>query len=166
MDRVTGVTTKNILCAPLRANRGGGRVVAVMNLINKKAGVFDDNDELLLHQMANNFIDEIAGEFSSLLSVNDSISSFATPILPSDERRPSTSHEGHTTATSNYKNLVDTTKKYLEERKGAEANFRTSGPNDQAQEKEKTKRERRKSFGEKLNMEIAENPELLHVRKN
>ncbi|CAE7648015.1 PDE10A [Symbiodinium microadriaticum] len=167
MDRVTGVKTRNILCSPLRANRGGGRVVAVLNLINKKGGSnFDDNDEIIVHQMANNFIDEMAAEFGDLLSLNDSISSFATPILPSDGRRPSFSHEGHTTATSNYRNMVETTKKYLEERKGVESGFKIGSNDSQSQEKEKSKRERRRSFGEKLNQEIAENPELLHVRKN
>lgn len=169
MDKVTGVKTKSMLCSPLRANRGGGRVVAVVSLINKKDDQsFDDNDEILLHQMSNNFIDEMAAEFSELLHLNDSISAFATPILPSsDSRRPSLSnHEGHTTGTTSYRNLVDSTKKYLEERKeSSDSKGFTLGNQDQI-EKEKFKRERRKSFGEKLNQEILENPELLHVRKN
>jgi hypothetical protein len=165
---VTGIKTKTLMCSPLRANRGGGRVVAVVNLINKKDDQpFDENDEVVLQQMSNNFIDEMAGEFTELLHLNDSISAFATPILPSaGSRRPSFSnHEGHTTGTTSYKNLVDSTKKYLEERKESSDAKGFSQGNHEHVEKEKARRERRKSFGEKLNQEIAENPELLHVRK-
>jgi hypothetical protein len=167
-----------MLCSPIRANRGGGRVIGVIELINKSNGeLFDSNDEDLLAQLVYQFTDDLSSEFTQLLEINHSISSFATPILPSDGMMARVSgavvaepktYQGPTAATANYRNLVDSTKKYLDQRSdsSSEAGFRAGNVGQQQWEGENRRRERRRSFGEKLSSEIERNPELLHVRKD
>lgn len=166
-----------MLCSPIRANRGGGRVIGVIELINKSNGeLFDSNDEDVLAQLVYQFTDDLSAEFSELLEINQSIASFATPILPSDGMMARVtsagapepkSYQGPTAATANYRNLVDSTKKYLEQRSDSvdPSGFRLGGVGQQQWEGENRRRERRRSFGEKLSQEIEQNPELLHVRK-
>jgi hypothetical protein len=173
-----------MLCSPIRANRGGGRVIGVIELINKSTGeLFDSNDEDVLAQLVYQFTDDLSAEFTELLAINQSIASFATPILPSDgmiSRIGSNagggtsasselkSYQGPTAVTANYRNLVDSTKKYLEHRaESSDSNggFRLGNVGQQQWEGENRRRERRRSFGEKLSTEIEQNPELLHVRK-
>lgn len=165
-----------MLCSPIRANRGGGRVIGVIELINKANGeLFDSNDEDVLAQLVYQFTDDLSAEFSELLEINQNIASFATPILPSDGMMSRVigsapepkSYQGPTAATANYRNLVDSTKKYLEQRSDSTdpSGFRLGAVGQQQWEGENRRRERRRSFGEKLNQEIGQNPELLHVRK-
>lgn len=166
-----------MLCSPIRANRGGGRVIGVIELINKANGeLFDSNDEDILAQLVYQFTDDLSSEFTELLEINQSISSFATPILPSDGMMARVSgavvaepksYQGPTAATANYRNLVDSTKKFLEQRSdsSSDAGFRL-GVGQHQWEGENRRRERRRSFGEKLSYEIERNPELLHVRKD
>lgn len=169
IDKATGYRTKTILCCPLRANRGGGKVVGVIELINKNNGeLFDSNDEDLLSQMVNHITDDMATEFAELLDLNSAISTFASPILPSDigdstKKR----YAGATGSTRAYDNLVKTTKKYLEERSesGEPSPSIRLGSDATRLESERERRDRRKNFGDKLNQEIEANPELLHVRK-
>jgi hypothetical protein len=168
-----------MLCSPIRANRGGGRIIGVIELINKSNGeLFDSNDEDLLAQLVYQFTDDLSSEFSELLEINHNISSFATPILPSDGMMSRASsgaipaepkaYQGPTAVTANYRNLVDSTKKYLEQRSDSstEAGFRLGNVGHQEWEGENRRRERRRSFGERLSSEIERNPELLHVRKD
>lgn len=49
IDRVTGFTTRSILCVPLIAS---GEVIGVIELVNKVDGVFTKNDLLLLEAIA------------------------------------------------------------------------------------------------------------------
>lgn len=174
VDKVTGYKTKTMLCTPVRANRGGGRIIGVIELINKHNGeLFTSNDEDVLAQMVYQFTDDLSAEFTQLLEINHSIASFATPILPSDGMLSrvnggvAKSYQGPTAATANYRNLVTSTKKYLEERVDSSdpSGFRLGNVDQSQWEGENRRRERRRSFGEKLNNEIENNPELLHVRK-
>jgi hypothetical protein len=78
------------------------------------------------------------------------------------------SYQGPTALTANYRNLVDSTKKYLDQRtdsSDASGGFRVGNVGQQQWEGENRRRERRRSFGEKLSVEIEQNPELLHVRR-
>lgn len=170
IDKFTGYRTKTLLCCPVRTNRGGGRVVGVLELVNKSGGLlFDSNDEDVLSQMACNFSDEMTTEFTELLDLNNTMATFATPILPSDtasskkiDRRLNVVEA----STKAHQNFVDSTKKYLEQRDSMEAlgGFKASA-DAESKEVEGRRRERRRSFGEKLSMEIENNPELLHTRK-
>mmetsp|Transcript_13374 Transcript_13374/g.20104 ORF Transcript_13374/g.20104 Transcript_13374/m.20104 type:complete len:375 (-) Transcript_13374:262-1386(-) len=168
IDKATGYRTKTILCSPLRANRGGGKVIGVIELINKNNDeLFDSNDEELLSQMVNHITDDMASEFSELLELNSAISTFASPILPSDLAGAAKKRYGGATGTTRaYDNLVKTTKKYLEERSESAESSPAIRLGGDSFESERERRDRRKSFGEKLNQEIEANPELLHVRKN
>jgi hypothetical protein len=175
VDKITGYRTTTVLCTPVRANRGGGRIVGIIELVNKKNNqLFDESDEDVLAQMVRQFTDDLSAEFSQLCEINSSIASFATPILPSDgvmgRRKDSAKrYEGPTATTANHNNLVESTKKFLEQRtdSGDSAGlFRVGGDSKQRYELDRFRRERRKSFGEKLSMEIEANPELLHNRKN
>ncbi len=163
-----------MLCTPVRANRGGGKIIGVIELINKKNGeLFNSNDEDVLGQMVNQFTDDLSAEFAELLEINHTIASFATPILPSDgmvarNSNGPKSYQGPTATTANYNNLVNSTKKYLEQRidSSDSGGFRLGGVGQDQYEGEVRRRERRRSFGEKLSHEIEQNPELLHVRRD
>jgi len=39
VDKATGFVTRNILCQPIRMNKGSGNVIAVLQMLNKKKGV-------------------------------------------------------------------------------------------------------------------------------
>jgi adenylate cyclase len=48
VDRQTGYRTRNILCSPIRAISRGNETIGVIQLLNKKSGVFTENDLWLL----------------------------------------------------------------------------------------------------------------------
>src|SRR5439155_8355918 len=49
VDRRTGYRTRNMLCMPLRNDRG--EIIGVMQVLNKRAGAFNDEDEMLLNAL-------------------------------------------------------------------------------------------------------------------
>ena len=58
MDIKTGFRTRSILCQPVRGMRGGGAIIGVIQMLNKKGGdgTFDDNDE----EMLSTFTEKVA----------------------------------------------------------------------------------------------------------
>jgi hypothetical protein len=165
-----------MLCHPVRNNRGGGKIVAVVELINKSNGEpFDSNDEDVLAVSVMRIVDELDMSFQELMNINESIASFASPILPpSLEETINNKRRG----SGSKKSYADDTKAALHRKSSKEqadiqafsAGSRPAGGimplTGDSKYDEKTKFVRRKSYGEALAQEISANPELLHVRKN
>eukprot|EP00601_Ochromonadales_sp_CCMP2298_P006493 CAMPEP_0173200778 /NCGR_PEP_ID=MMETSP1141-20130122/17975_1 /TAXON_ID=483371 /ORGANISM="non described non described, Strain CCMP2298" /LENGTH=444 /DNA_ID=CAMNT_0014125807 /DNA_START=97 /DNA_END=1431 /DNA_ORIENTATION=+ len=70
MDTKTGFKTRNVLCQPVRGNRGGGSIVAVIQALNKVgADHFDDHDEEMLSACVAKVADLLSVRFSELMNV-------------------------------------------------------------------------------------------------
>lgn len=178
IDIATNHETRSMLCQPIRGNRGGGRVIGVVELLNKieKDGEnvgFTDSDEDVLSSMTGQITDVLYLEFQELVNINDSLSSFATPIIPqiieAKQRKNSlTNKKGYEqgTASSSQVNAHDQYKQLGAKKEMIDSQFVLGGPSKSQKEKGRARVTRRKSFSEELNMEIKQNPELLHVRKD
>ena len=84
IDEATGIFTRNMLCQPLRMNRGGGRVVGVVKMMNKNAPEgFDEGDKELLAVCVQRVADDLHLRFRELLSLVDRFSSTAKLIVAS-----------------------------------------------------------------------------------
>lgn len=82
IDEATGIKTRNMLCHPLRMNRGGGRVVGVVRMLNKKGDVaFDDNDVDVLAACVQRVADDLHTRFKELLTLIEAFSSTAKLIV-------------------------------------------------------------------------------------
>jgi hypothetical protein len=67
-DEIFGLSTKNVLCHPLRANRGGGRVIGVLEMTNKhNNGEFDSTDVDIMADCARRVSDDLHIRFRELL---------------------------------------------------------------------------------------------------
>lgn len=72
LDIRTGFKTRNILCHPLRSMRGGGQVIGVVQLLNKKSdSEFDGSDEQILSNTTQKIADDLNERFRHLTSVAD-----------------------------------------------------------------------------------------------
>jgi hypothetical protein len=172
VDIVTGHNTKTMLVHPIRANRGGGRVIGVIEAANKigddgEPTTFTDVDEELLANMAAQITEVLHLDYQELASINDSLSAFATPILPHtvEKRRDSLkkSYEQGTASSSSI-SIHDKYKPLGAKKDLIDSKF-NMGKDNAEKERGRARATRRRSFGEELNAEIAANPELLHVRK-
>lgn len=163
------------MCQPIRGNRGGGRVVGVVELHNKvdKDGlstVFTEVDADILSNMTGQIADVLYLEFQELVNINDSLAAFATPILPHtvEKRRNSFTKKGYElgTASSAHISVQDQYKQLGGKKELIDSKFSVVGASNSQKEKGRARATRRKSFGEDLSAEIKANPELLHVRKD
>lgn len=177
VDKIAGYVTRNLLCHPIRNNRGGGRIVAVVELINKVGEApFDSNDEDVLAASVMRIIDELDTSFKELVDLNDSIAAFASPILPPSVEQSIQRVKGSV----NKKGYEEPTKATVLRKNSREVGESESsnaellrsagggislGAGDKRLD-EKLKFVRRKSYGEALAQEISANPELLYTRKN
>lgn len=72
LDIRTGFKTRNVLCHPLRSMRGGGQVIGVVQLLNKKsAREFDGSDEQILGITTQKIADDLSERFKHLTNVAD-----------------------------------------------------------------------------------------------
>jgi hypothetical protein len=170
IDNATGLESKSILCQPIRGNRGGGRVIGVIELVNKsgETSTFSDADEEVLSTMSSQITDVFL-EYQELVNLNDTLSAFATPILPHMvEKRRNSKVKGYElgTASSASSSAQDKYKPLGGKKELIDSQFTLGGANTSEKEKGRARVTRRKSFGEDLNTEIKANPELLHVRKD
>lgn len=68
MDEIFQISTRNVICHPLRANRGGGRVIGVLEMVNKlEDGEFDSTDIDIMADCARRVSDELHIRFRELL---------------------------------------------------------------------------------------------------
>ena len=80
---MTGHHTSNLICAPIRAVKSGGKIVGVVQMLNKNNGsAFDRNDEQVLAVCVERVADDIYDIFKELLRLNDSISLFGSSFFP------------------------------------------------------------------------------------
>jgi hypothetical protein len=170
VDLATGHETKSILCQPIRGNRGGGKVVGLIEVINKtgETAAFTDVDEEVLSNMTSQITDILFVEFQELVNINESLSAFATPILPHTvEKRRNSIKKGYEQGTASSASISahDKYKPLGAKKELIDSKFTVGGDN-KDKERQRARVTRRKSFGEELNAEIQANPELLHVRKD
>jgi len=80
MDLKTGFKTRSILCQPVRGMRGGGQIIGVIQMLNKKGpgtegeGVFDLNDEELLTNFSSRVADMLSVKFTDLNTLAEKFS--------------------------------------------------------------------------------------------
>lgn len=76
MDIKTGFKTRSILCQPVRGMRGGGAIIGVIQMLNKKGGdgTFDSNDEDMLATFAGKVADMLSVRFTELINIADKFS--------------------------------------------------------------------------------------------
>ena len=66
VDKKTGFKTRNILCQPVRGNRGGGPIAGVVQMMNKRNGDFDETDEETLSKCVQHVADLLSERFQEL----------------------------------------------------------------------------------------------------
>ena len=139
-------------------------MVELLNKIGDDS--FSSSDEEILAGMATQITEVLYLEFQDLVNINDSLAAFATPILPHNvEAKSSAPKYDQGTASSMNVSAHDKYKPVGAKKELIDSGF-SMGPASQQKEKERARANRRKSFGEELNLEIKANPELLHVRKD
>jgi hypothetical protein len=83
MDKKTGFTTRNVLCQPIRRLRGGGSIVAVVEMINKKDdAAFGTEDEEVLTVCVQRVADELSDRFMHLQQCAKMFSAGAIYVAP------------------------------------------------------------------------------------
>ncbi len=70
LDDKLGIVSKEVLCYPLRGNRGAGAVIGVIMGVNKDGG-FDHNDEETIATIAQNIADDLMSKFVELTTIAD-----------------------------------------------------------------------------------------------
>jgi hypothetical protein len=147
-------------------------VIGVIELLNKvgESSAFTTDDEDVLSTMTSQITDVLYLEFQELVNINDSLSAFATPILPQtiEKRRNSLKKKGYEqgTASSVTISAEDKYKQLGGKKDLIDSKFSLGGGSNVDKERGRARVTRRKSFGEDLTAEIKANPELLHVRKD
>ena len=101
LDTITGFKTRNILCMPVRANRGGGRIIGVIQMLNKLGtnddgtpADFDDSDESILADCVQRIADDIHMKFKELLTAAESLTGTSTFVAESSSIHGSTYASG------------------------------------------------------------------------
>ena len=75
MDIKTGFKTRNIICQPVRGMRGGGPIIAVIQMLNKiGADAFDSNDEEMLSSFTSSVADMLSMRFMDLINIAEKFS--------------------------------------------------------------------------------------------
>lgn len=73
-----GYKPNNVLCQPLRSKKGGGDIIGVIALMNKKgAGEFDGADEQTLSQLVHRIADEYQDRLHNIINLAEQMSGIA-----------------------------------------------------------------------------------------
>lgn len=82
IDIKTGFKTRNILAKPVRRNRGGGNIVAVVEMMNKADNQdFSYDDDDILNSCCENVADVLSDRFKELMNAGERFSGSATFIM-------------------------------------------------------------------------------------
>lgn len=106
MDTMTGFKTRNVLCMPIRANRGGGRIIGVVQMANKigddpeNLPNFDDNDEQILSDCVQRIADDIHLRFQELMHAAEALTGASTLVADGDRARKGLSYATGTAASA------------------------------------------------------------------
>ncbi len=100
-EKESGFKTKSILCVPLIYNN---EIIGVIDVLNKKGGVFTKEDEELLHSLADQAAISIAQSRAHESWHSDII--HITEILVSAQDSHSPDKKGHVRRVANYANLI------------------------------------------------------------
>jgi hypothetical protein len=97
MDRVTETTTKTAIYMPLRANRGGGRIIGVLQMINKANGAaFDDHDITIMLDCVARVAEDIHSRFQELMTAAEALGGEATLVASGAAARKGTNYDART----------------------------------------------------------------------
>lgn len=97
LDLRTGFRTRNILCQPVRRSRGGGNIVAVIQMINKdNNGDFGADDEDVLAACASKVGDMLSERFAALQSCAERFLATATFVAGKSNVSPGKPAPQHT----------------------------------------------------------------------
>jgi hypothetical protein len=83
VDTVNESVTDTMLCFPLRVTKGGA-LMGVIRVLNKINDEFNVTDESLMQAIIMKSSAELEDIYTELVVLNHNISSFATPVLPTD----------------------------------------------------------------------------------
>ena len=99
-DSVEGQRTKSLMCFPVHANKGGA-LMGVVRVLNKRDGEdFGGGDQSLVQAIVTKSAAKYEEIFVDLTELNSSISTFASPIMPTDGAPRDTSARTGTACTS------------------------------------------------------------------
>ena len=112
----TGFKTKNILCQPLRGQRGGGHIIGVIQMLNKEGG-FDASDEEHMATCVQRVADDMHAQFKELVGIADHM--IANSIFVGDKGGHVAALDRHkfddsTSASINQRTSKDEHKKFAE----------------------------------------------------
>ena len=98
VDDAFNVTTRNILCYPVRANRGGGKIIGVLSMINKQNNEdFESSDYDIMGDCVRKISDELHIRFRELLNAAELLA--GNSIYISDRSHKTGNVHHHTDAT-------------------------------------------------------------------
>ena len=100
IDDAFGVTTRNILCHPIRANRGGGKIIGVLTMTNKLGGDFESTDLDIMADCVRRISDELHIRFRELLQAADLLAGNSKYISDSSSKTGNTRKYDDPTAAS------------------------------------------------------------------
>jgi len=115
LDIMTGLKTRNLLCMPVRANRGGGRVIGVVEMINKigpPGAQFDLNDEQILVDCVQRIADDIHNRFQELTNAAEALTGTATFVAEGSRSRRNLTYQTATSSSASSavrKTIIDHT---------------------------------------------------------
>lgn len=87
IDLKTGFKTRNILAQPVRRNRGGGNIIAVVEMMNKADNQdFSEDDEQILTACCENVAEVLSNRFQELMNAGERFSGDFFDLIPMEER--------------------------------------------------------------------------------
>lgn len=93
-----GYKTENVLAHPLRNQRGGGKIIGVIEMINKPGG-FDESDEEMLSKCVQKVADDLCIRFQELLFAAEKFAGFAL-FVPEKNGSINSARKGHDAPTT------------------------------------------------------------------
>ena len=149
LDDIFQIKTRNVVCHPLRANRGGGRVIGVLEMANKLNGQdFEASDVDILADCARKVSDEVHIRFRELLQAAEMLQGKSELI---GERSGANHRFDAPTASSLSGQYLGSTK-HVDPAAFFMPKFSTNSQNERDVALSREKLDRRKSFSEDLTL--------------
>jgi hypothetical protein len=104
LDTMTGFKTRNMLCMPIRANRGGGKVIGVVQMVNKADNLdFNESDEQVLSDCVQRIADDIHLRFQELKHAAEALTGSSTFVAEGSKARHGVTYSAATVASTSHK---------------------------------------------------------------
>jgi hypothetical protein len=149
IDDAFGIETKDVICHPIRANRGGGKIIGVLEMINKKNDLsFEDSDIDIMSDCARKISDELHIRFRELLQAAEILQGKSHYI---GDRSSATGNKHRYDAPTQASKASQYEPKTLTKETLDSMflpKFNINGPAEMEKDNERDRYNRRKSFGE------------------